>query len=83
MPKKHPDMSIQKLFFSSLLTNLNIIVKIRYILVPDEIHEVLNEPSPADFALLNSEKSAGGLVFILTKLTARYNLSHACVQETC
>ena len=46
------------------------------VLIHDEIHEVLKEPSPADFALLNSEKSGGGLVLILTKLTVRYNLSH-------
>ena len=49
----------------------------------DEIHEVLKEPSSADFALFNSEKSGGGLVLILTNLTARYNLSHASLQETC
>ena len=43
----------------------------------DEIHKVRKEPPPADFALLNSEKSGGGLVLILTNLTARYNLSDA------
>ena len=45
--------------------------------VHDEIHEVLKEPPPADFALFNSEKSGGGLVLILTNLTAGYNISHA------
>ena len=49
----------------------------------DEIHVVLKEPPPADFALLNSEKSGGGLVLILTNLTAGYSFSHASWQEMC
>ena len=49
----------------------------RFSTVRDEIHEVLKEPPPADFAPLNSEKSGGGLVLIVTNLTAGYNLSHA------
>ena len=48
----------------------------------NEIHVVLKEPPPADFALLNSAKSGGGLVLILTNLTAGYNLSHASWQES-
>ena len=43
----------------------------------DEIYEVLKKLPPADFALLNSAKSGGGLVLILTNLTAGYNLSRA------
>ena len=40
----------------------------------DEIQEVLKLKTPTDFALVNSEKSRGGLVLIQANLTARWKI---------